>query len=213
MNKPRANKVNQFAVRLKMLRERFDVDSHTYSQKAFARDLGVGQSTVASWENGDREPDFDMLLKIADLFGAATDAILGRCQLPEDNVFWDSDRLARMLDEQGIENSFAAARCGIASERFSGIINGTAIPDALEIMRLSELLKCSSDYLLGLMWAPVIQIDDTTGAFSDNDLSLLRDFHQLNEEGQNYIIDNVRAFQRLDKYKKDYSPGSLPAAE
>ena len=48
------------------------------SQKEFGRILCVAQNTISNWENGNREPDRDMYLKIADFFGVSVDYLLGR---------------------------------------------------------------------------------------------------------------------------------------
>ena len=48
-----------------------------YSQDQVARALGISQSTWALYESGNREPNFDALLKIADFFGVYTDYLLG----------------------------------------------------------------------------------------------------------------------------------------
>jgi transcriptional regulator with XRE-family HTH domain len=66
-----------FRIRLKTIRENADL-----SQAALAAKLGVKQSTVGGWESGNREPNFDTLLKIADLFGVSVDYLLGRVESP-----------------------------------------------------------------------------------------------------------------------------------
>jgi len=43
-----------------------------------AQALDVAQTTVAGWENMQREPSFAMLCSIADYFGVSTDYLLGR---------------------------------------------------------------------------------------------------------------------------------------
>lgn len=52
-----------FRIKLKELRE-----NKGLSQAAFAAEIGVGQSTVGSWENGARKPTTDTLKKIAKYF-------------------------------------------------------------------------------------------------------------------------------------------------
>ncbi len=66
-----------FRIRLKTLRENSGL-----SQSALAQNLGVKQSTVGGWESGNREPNFDTLSKIADLFGVSADYLLGRTESP-----------------------------------------------------------------------------------------------------------------------------------
>lgn len=46
------------------------------TQKALAEKLGVALSTVAMWETGSRQPDYQMLNKIAEFFGVSFDDLL-----------------------------------------------------------------------------------------------------------------------------------------
>ena len=48
------------------------------SQLEFARRIGVSQQTVASWEVGRTSPDYEMLLKLSDMFETTTDYLLGK---------------------------------------------------------------------------------------------------------------------------------------
>lgn len=48
------------------------------TQKDAAAILGVGQTSVANYENGTRFPDADKLVAMADLFGVSVDFLLGR---------------------------------------------------------------------------------------------------------------------------------------
>ena len=65
--------MNSFAECLKELRVGKGV-----TQVKLADDIGVSKGTVAMWETGKREPDFDTLITLSHYFGATTDDILGR---------------------------------------------------------------------------------------------------------------------------------------
>lgn len=62
-----------FSLRLKELRE-----SRFKSQRAFAQEFGVAQSTVGMWESGSRVPDLDTAQRLADFFHVSVDYLLGR---------------------------------------------------------------------------------------------------------------------------------------
>jgi len=47
------------------------------SQIALAKQLGVSKSVISSYENDIHYPPYDVLLKIARLFGVSTDYLLG----------------------------------------------------------------------------------------------------------------------------------------
>ena len=48
------------------------------SRAELAEKLNVSVRLISYWENGQRECDFDMLIKIADLFSVSVDYLLGR---------------------------------------------------------------------------------------------------------------------------------------
>lgn len=52
--------------------------SKNLTQTQLSGMLGVAQSTIVSWENGQRKPDIDSLMKMAEIFGVSTDELLGR---------------------------------------------------------------------------------------------------------------------------------------
>ena len=48
------------------------------SRIQLAEKLNVSVRLISYWENGQRECDFDMLIKIADIFSVSIDYLLGR---------------------------------------------------------------------------------------------------------------------------------------
>lgn len=61
-----------FKERLKQLRL-----ERQLSQSELAKNLGVSQRSISSWETGFRQPDFDTLERIARFFEVTTDYLLG----------------------------------------------------------------------------------------------------------------------------------------
>jgi len=64
---------NEFTIRLKELRK-----DKGLTQKDAAKLLGIGQTTIANYENGTRVPDLSKVSEIADLFKVSVDFLLGR---------------------------------------------------------------------------------------------------------------------------------------
>lgn len=60
-------------VRLRELRK-----EKRLNQEEVAKKIGVGRTTYAMYEQGNREPDNDTLSEIADFFGVTTDYLIGR---------------------------------------------------------------------------------------------------------------------------------------
>ena len=48
------------------------------TQAELARALGISKSAVSMYERGNREPEFDLLQAMADLFGVSAGVLLGR---------------------------------------------------------------------------------------------------------------------------------------
>lgn len=64
---------NKFFERLIYLRE-----EKGFTRKQLAEKLGVSVRLVSYWENNQRECDFNMLIKMADLLNVTIDFLLGR---------------------------------------------------------------------------------------------------------------------------------------
>ena len=62
----------QFQDKLKQL-----IDDHNITRKELADQLNVAYSTVGNYINAGREPDIDMLIKIADCFSISVDELVG----------------------------------------------------------------------------------------------------------------------------------------
>ena len=70
-----------FSSMLKKLREQRNL-----SQKDIAQYLGVTRQAVASYELAKREPDYEILRKLADFYGVSVDYLLGRTENNEINT-------------------------------------------------------------------------------------------------------------------------------
>lgn len=64
---------NKFSEQLYALRVETNL-----SRAQLAEKLNVSVRLISYWENGQRECDFDMLIKIATLFSVSIDYLLGR---------------------------------------------------------------------------------------------------------------------------------------
>jgi transcriptional regulator with XRE-family HTH domain len=72
--------------------------SRGLTQVQLADALNVSQSTVASWENGSRRPDLDILPQIAKFYGVSADILLDG-EMPSDDDPWQvRERLRRDPD-------------------------------------------------------------------------------------------------------------------
>lgn len=64
-----------FSERLKKLRQ-----NHKYSQTEAAQAMGISRAMLSNYERGIREPDFQLLCKIACFYKTSTDYLLGHAE-------------------------------------------------------------------------------------------------------------------------------------
>ena len=62
-----------FSEKLSLLRRQAGM-----TQAELAERLGISKSSVSMYERGNREPEFDLLQAMADLFGVSAGVLLGR---------------------------------------------------------------------------------------------------------------------------------------
>ena len=79
-----------FSENLKALRK-----EQKLTQKQLSSQLGVALSTVAMWETGARQPDYDMLNKIAAFFNVSHDALLTG---PSENGYDNGDSTEDIME-------------------------------------------------------------------------------------------------------------------
>ena len=60
--------MNKFAKNIKLLRLEKNL-----TQKALGKELGVSSHTIYGWEKDNKEPNFDMLIKISQYFNISID--------------------------------------------------------------------------------------------------------------------------------------------
>ncbi len=97
---------HRFGERLKELRQ-----ERGWLQRDVERDLSLRPGVVSQYERGLREPGFDLLLSLADLFDVTTDFLLGRAgaSRPSAGLVRAQQRLLHLLQSQPDLPSLAAA--------------------------------------------------------------------------------------------------------
>ena len=68
------------STQLKKLRKK-----HSLTQIQFAEIFNISNGTIAMWETEKRQPDNDMLMRIANYFNVSVDYILGRSETEKEN--------------------------------------------------------------------------------------------------------------------------------
>ncbi|MBT9670890.1 helix-turn-helix domain-containing protein [Secundilactobacillus kimchicus] len=84
-----------FANRLKELRK----SQPGLTQESIAKQIGVAKTTYASYEQGKRQPDYEVLSKIAKRFDVTIDYLLGNNETPKWANEKDTNDLQKFLTE------------------------------------------------------------------------------------------------------------------
>lgn len=133
-----------FAERLKELRKERNV-----TQIQLAEALGISKGTVAMWETGKREPNFDMINRLSDFFDRRIDYILG----------YSEDTSSPRMTEEAMEELAILD----LEERFHDIIMSYLALDefgktAVENLIKIEKLRCHEQQSLCDMSSTVLSI-------------------------------------------------------
>lgn len=128
--------------------------------------LGVSESTISLYENGKREPSYELLLKIAEFFNVSVDYLLRgedkKPVAPKDNerdalvnkmseaeskkIF--QKKFNRLLAEQHITQKEVAAICGASTSTVSTWSKGTNMPRMDKIERLANYFSLPKSYFI-----------------------------------------------------------------
>lgn len=90
------------------------------TQRELARILNISHSTLAMYELGKREPDFETIIRIADYFHVSVDYLLDRTDVTkniDDNILAESQIIQNEL------NNFVSTLQGLTSSQLSIIEN------------------------------------------------------------------------------------------
>ena len=113
------------------------------SQQEVCSILNIEQSTLANYENDKRVPKIDILIKLAEYYDVSVDFLLGLKKIG--TVNWNIKQKAK---EKGFSYEEVLDRTCINKERFNLLWYGDVQPVAEELIRFSEVLDVSIDFLL-----------------------------------------------------------------
>lgn len=126
------------------------------SQAKLAKQIGVSQRNVSYYESGDHIPPADVLKKLAFIFGISVDELVGTKKVNSDgnckNYYYEEGlanwNIRKKADEQGLSYDDVLNKTCIDKNRFDLLWYGNMQPSAEDLIRFSEVLNVSIDYLL-----------------------------------------------------------------
>jgi transcriptional regulator with XRE-family HTH domain len=172
------------------------------SQSQLADLLGVSQCTVEYYESGERIPSINILKKLSGIFGLSIDELVGVKKMNSngncDNFLYEEGlanwNIRRKSEELGLSYEEVLDRTDIARERFDLLWFGNYQPYAEELLRFSEVLDTSIDYLLD---------NSKRERLTANEEIILRYYNQLPNE----VMDLLSSFCSLGKKNRTIVSG------
>ena len=125
-----------FSYNLKALRKRVGL-----TQVELARKLHVANGTIAMWETGKREPNFETIQKIAEIFDVSIDDLIG-------NHCMDN-RLRQLRIKSGLSQKELADRLYVNQTAVSQLERGITTPNQNTLIKLCDMYGVTIDYILG----------------------------------------------------------------
>lgn len=128
-----------------------------FTQKELANKLGLTPKMVSFYENDERIPPADILVKLASIFKVSTDYLLGMVEqrIPYGGSSYSGQNestgksILFWIRKTGLGDDEVAEMLGISEELLKSYYSGESMPlDTL--VKLSEICEVSTDCLLGL---------------------------------------------------------------
>lgn len=197
-------KINVFRFRVRELRE---VNGYR-SQKAFAEALGVAQTTVASWEGGKREPDFDVAIRIADIFCTSVDSLIRRSaslQPPSaasnSSGCWNGLVLKEFRERCGESPEYVADSIGVPYAVYESYEASSLAPSLSDLYALADHFCVDLDVLTGRSFH--IADGDKISTNVPSEQQLLALYRSVNEQGKKYIVKQAEFAAAQSEYRSN----------
>lgn len=161
------------------------------NQRDFAKALGVSNGAVAMWETNKRQPDLDMLRKIAEYFKVSVDFIIGTEKSGEndysnfqlfDECFDFKERVKALMNEQSMTEDKFMILSGFDKLTKDAYLYGNRIPSIEDLIKIAGVLKVSTDYLLDLSKRKRLSAEEEL---------LLQAFEKCNDECKRYLVSKA----------------------
>lgn len=158
------------------------------NQREFAKALEVSNGAVAMWETNKRQPDLEMLKKIANFFNVSVDFIIGseknggndysNFQL-FDECFDFKERIRNLMDEQSMTEDEFMRLSGFDKMKKDAYLYGNKAPSLEDLIKIAGVLKVTTDYLLDV---------SRRKRLSTQEELLLQSFDRCDDESKRYLV-------------------------
>ena len=120
-----------------------------------------------------------------------------------------AERLKYALNLKKMSQADITKKTGIGKSSISTYLTGEYEPKQKNTYKLAKALNVNEAWLMG--FDVDMERKENTEALSDKELFLINNFRDLNEQGQDYILQTMDLVK--DKYKKSDSPSVLEESD
>lgn len=181
---------------------KFFRESKHLSQAKLAEQIGVSQRNVSYYESGDHIPPADVLTKLASIFGITIDELVGTKKINSngkncENYFYEKGlanwNIRKKAESQGLTYKTLLDKTCINEDRFNLLWYGNVQPIAEELIRFSEVLNVSIDFLLDNSQREHLTADEEIillyyAKFPKEVMQLLNSFTSLSERDRTKVL-------------------------
>ncbi len=142
--------LSKFAERLKELMNEKDLNAPLFADR-----IGVNSNSITQYLRGLHAPTYRVFLKMLEYFDCSADFLLGLSEFPrrENQVFRSagefSKRFRQAIKDCKTSQYALQKKTGITWANFHSWLNGKSLPYLDSLVKISEGLECSVDFLLG----------------------------------------------------------------
>lgn len=133
--------VHRTGQNIKNLRERKGL-----TQQELAVRVDVAQATVANWESGRREPDINILIRIAKLFNVTLDELVMKELTPPIPMY--ARNLAYLRRKHGMTQADVANLLGVSKATSCKYENGDVEPNVEQLIKLADFFGVTMDQII-----------------------------------------------------------------
>lgn len=159
------------------------------TQAELANSIGISRSALSLYEIEKREPDINILNKLASLFEVPVDYILGNKQEKMNCINYKIDtpefslnfkkRVLDLMAEQKMSEDDFTKKTGFYTEDTNSYLHSNNMPSIKDLIKIAEVLNVSIDYLLNVSKIKRISAEEET---------LLQTYNRCDDDCKKYLL-------------------------
>lgn len=120
------------------------------SQEELAEKLNISQKSISKYELGDRNPQYKVLVRMAEYFGVTTDYLLRSTDTQDFGICDCGNTIKELRTEAGMTQEELGMLLNVQNAAVSKYESGKVPLTGETLLKLSKIFNVSTDYLLGL---------------------------------------------------------------